>query len=340
MVVPADVLQAAERGDVAAVKFWLDAGGDANDYTSTSQYRSRLLSALCTKPQCVSVVSLLLEHGAEINSRSLDTVLQAAIWAGRDMLSLLLSHGADPSPEGMQWTALHAASRNADHEIVAMLLDHGADPNRCMTYLEEDEGPTGQILEGLTNDPPTPLMCAAESCKSIEIIRLLLSRGADFELRTLPSWVTGPVGFNAEDYARTGLPGAFFQNGRDVREAPTTREEARELELADKHGGCDDRLPGEVEGVIELLSDVRAAGSWKRYVNEPRRQLLSLQKLYHAKRASPRASVLAALYELPPPLVWTVLKFWRSSRDAGAPEPNPRLLHLAAEPETRREESA
>ena len=167
-----------------------------------------------------------------------------------------------------------------------------------------------------------------------------LSRGADFELRTLPSWITGPVGFNAEDYARTGLPGAFFDNGRDVREAPTTREEACELELADKHGGCDDRLPGEVEGVIELLSDVRAAGSWKRYVNEPRRQLLSLQKLYHAKRASPRASVLAALYELPPPLVWTVLKFWRSSRDAGAPEPNPRLLHLAAEPETRREESA
>ena len=75
-------------------------------------------------------------------------------------------------------------------------------------------------------------------------------------------------------------------------------------------------------------------------MNEPRRQLLSLQKLYHAKRASPRASVLAALYELPPPLVWTVLKFWRSSRDAGAPEPNPRLLHLAAEPETGREESA
>ena len=99
----------------------------------------------------------------------------------------------------------------------------------------------------------------------------------------------------------------------------------------------DCRLPGEVEGVIELLSDVRAAGSWKRYVNEPRRQLLSLQKLYHAKRASPRASVLAALYELPPSLVWTVLKFWRSSRDVGAPEPNPRLLHLAAESE---EESA
>ena len=72
-------------------------------------------------------------------------------------------------------------------------------------------------------------------------------------------------------------------------------------------------------------------------MNEPRRQLLSLQKLYHAKRASPRASVLAALYELPPPLVWTVLKFWRSSRDAGAPEPNPRLFHLAAESD---EESA
>ena len=75
-------------------------------------------------------------------------------------------------------------------------------------------------------------------------------------------------------------------------------------------------------------------------MNEPRRQLLSLQKLYHAKRASPRASVLAALYELPPPLVWTVLKFWRSSRDAGAPEPNPRLLHLAAEHEAWRNDES
>ena len=172
-----------------------------------------------------------------------------------------------------------------------------------------------------------------QTCHFVEIIRLLLSRGADLELRTLPSPLTGPVGFNAEDYARTGLPGVFFENGRDVTEAPTTREEARQLWESES----DDRLPGEVEGVIELLSDVRAAGSWKRYVNEPRRQLLSLQKLYHAKRASPRASVLAALYELPPPLVWTVLKFWRSSRDAGAPEPNPRLLHLAVESD---EESA
>ena len=178
-------------------------------------------------------------------------------------------------------------------------------------------------------------MCAAESCKSIEIIRLLLSRGADLELRTLPSPLTGPVGFNAEDYARTGLPGGGW-NGRDITEAPTTREEARQLWESES----DDRLPGEVEGVIELLSDVRAAGSWKRYVNEPRRQLLSLQKLYHAKRASPRASVLEALYELPPPLVWTVLKFWRSSRDAGAPDPNPRLLHFGAESEAGREESA
>ena len=41
----------------------------------------------------------------------------------------------------------------ADPEV-AMLLDHGADP-RCMTGAQEDEGPTGQILLGLTNDPPT-----------------------------------------------------------------------------------------------------------------------------------------------------------------------------------------
>ena len=74
--------------------------------------------------------------------------------------------------------------------------------------------------------------------------------------------------------------------------------------------------------------------------DEPRRQLLSLQKLCHAKRASPPAGVFAALYELPQPVVWIVLKFWRSSRDAGAPEPNPRLLHLAAEHEAWRNDDS
>ena len=47
------------------------------------------------------------------------------------------------------------------------------------------------------------------------------------------------------------------------------------------------RLEGEVESIIELLADVRSAGSWKRYVCAWRVELLLLQRLCADGRAYP-----------------------------------------------------
>ena len=104
--------------------------------------------------------------------------------------------------------------------------------------------------------------------------------------------------------------------------------------------------------MIDVLVDVRAAGSWRRYSNEPRIRLFLLHALCEAKRAFPpphpcvgvdfdppeplpwgvpptaaaaariRAarlsdtpSLATRLYALPAPLVWNVLTFWASARD-------------------------
>ena len=76
-------------------------------------------------------------------------------------------------------------------------------------------------------------------------------------------------------------------------------------------------MPGVVEGTLAFFRDYRTAGgTWKRYVAEPRKQLLVLRKLVERGRARPKA--LAGLFgrkDLPDVLFWKVLAFWRSARD-------------------------
>jgi hypothetical protein len=94
-----------------------------------------------------------------------------------------------------------------------------------------------------------------------------------------------------------------------------------------------------VEGALALFRDYRAAGgTWKRYVAEPRKQLLVLRRLVERGRARPPrrswtslartligrepseddgAKALHYLFgrKLPDVLFWKVLAFWRSDRD-------------------------
>ena len=80
---------------------------------------------------------------------------------------------------------------------------------------------------------------------------------------------------------------------------------------------------GDVDAVRSWLADggdafrdYRAAGStWKRYVAEPRKQLLVLRRLVERGRAAPPDGTLARVQGLPDVLFWKVLAFWRSDRD-------------------------
>ena len=78
---------------------------------------------------------------------------------------------------------------------------------------------------------------------------------------------------------------------------------------------------GRPEAFLALLADVRAAGSFKRYANAPRIDVVVLQALCAKGRAAPPPA-LARLFptstkspHLPREIFWRILQFWRTDRD-------------------------
>ena len=80
------------------------------------------------------VVSLLIDRSANLNAKDFDqkTPLYLALERGHDeIVRLLLNHGADANhPDNHGRTPVHLASESGRGEIVRLLLDHGADTNR------------------------------------------------------------------------------------------------------------------------------------------------------------------------------------------------------------------
>ena len=284
MVVPTHVVDCEERGDVRGLAEWLENGGDANDRTAE---HDSLLHVLTMSPAAEpAVATLLLDNGAQWEDGM--HIITAAAHTNADFIRYLCSLGADPNYMcPTNWTPLHAATRGHDVDVVVALLDCGGDPSICIAPETEDD----QVY-----NPPTPLMCAAASSHYAEMVRSLLSRGADFSAKNL-------AGETAEDYAR----GALNRPTRDELPDPE-----------DYIAWQDDinwRLAGEAERIVDMLAGVRAAGSWKRYVGAWRVQLLLLQRLSVTGRAFPRTELMERLIALPPPMVGKVASYWRTSRD-------------------------
>jgi ankyrin repeat protein len=129
---------------------------------------------LTTSLRYVRVARLLLQHGANVNSRRNDhwTPLHIASYFGNlEIVGLLLDHGADPdaNAEGNNGAKpLHNVSygkyRSQEDgvRVTQLLLDRGADVN------------------ARRNDHWTPLHCASYF-GIVEILRVLLDHGADPE---------------------------------------------------------------------------------------------------------------------------------------------------------------
>ena len=179
------------------------------------------------------------------------------------------------------WSRARAqAAASIGHQgIVPLLLKHGA-----------------AVDAKSTTKKLTPLMIAARfsGFVSLGVVRELLRGGADLDAVDVD-------GRNAEAIARRRLSFEIY-NGEGIPQTP---------------GIC--RRPGAVEAFLALLADVRAAGSWKRYANEPRIQLVVLRKLTERGRATvPRYHNMHTLFAgrtLPDVIFWKILKFWRTDRD-------------------------
>ena len=116
--------EAAVTGDIAAMKQGLAGGADPN--AKDPQSGSTLLAAAALMGH-TEIVTLLLEHGADVNARSRDdgTALHAAAFLGRtETVKLLLEKGADTTlRNNMGGTAIAGAKLDWGFakSIIAML---------------------------------------------------------------------------------------------------------------------------------------------------------------------------------------------------------------------------
>ena len=288
---PAHV-QAAFAGDVGAVEAWISGGGDVNQH---SYWFGSLLSAAIVGSQ-TQMREFLLERGARCGKFDVFCLCEDILTKTNhvDIARLLIEHGADPAmgrTSDTTWATSHKLA-----VIAGFSTTQERTAIRCallMRLLVERGAPVDARLGANNNQlavGTTPLMVAAIYSAPVVVLRELLRLGADLSATT-------SRGESALSLARRRV----LDN--DASSSPAAKQ-----------------------AVLTFLNDVSAAGTFKRYVNEPRKSLLVLAKLCERGRATaPRRGALARLFPtrrsrragegLPDVLFWKVVSFWRTSRD-------------------------
>ncbi len=197
------LMTCARTGQVGAVRA-LRAGGADIDVADGWRGQTPLMWAAAENH--VAVMNVLLEGGANVDALSTGrfTALMFAVRQdARDAVRLLISAGADVNlvaPEDPDATRsrrrnpvagslLSIAISNRHYSVAGMLLDAGADPNasnaRGRTVLHDllasrsPQRHLGNVVVAFTGEDPTQL-------GSLELIEMLLAKGADPNARTEP----------------------------------------------------------------------------------------------------------------------------------------------------------
>ncbi len=301
---PGRVAHAAQNGELDTVQRWLAAGGSPDASSERGGKTSSLIEYACasSRPANAEVVGLLCAAGVNVEGPRGDgkPLEHASKYGAEAAVRHLLRAGA-PVNEGRgvflhvavavnslrlyrdPWSIDHAKrAASVGHQgIVRLLLAHGAAVDAMISEIQT-----------------TPLHITARlsGFVSLGIVKELLKHGAS--LGAADAW-----GRNAEDLAQTRLNKPIYTDDG----IPEDPQEARR--------------PGAVEAFLALLADVRAAGSFKRYANAPRLDVVVLQALCVQGRASPPPA-LARLFptstkspHLPREIFWRILQFWRTDRD-------------------------
>ena len=287
-ILPPAVEQSKIWKSAQAIEEYFEAGGSADDTSANGRPLLHMVLTSGAGHRIERGVHAVLDGGP----RNVD-----ARWLGRTPLHVTVASHLGP-----------ALSSNL--RIIAMLIDAGADVDARdegdVDAWEWDESwDESDSDEGAPRARQTPLMLAAQSCRKYASMRLLLSRGARLDLRDNTDADVAAI------MAADGRP-----NGRKFRryfnQASTDRFQ--------------DWLDADYAKATKLVADVRAAGTWARYLHEPRVRLDVLRILLARGRAIPpmrmrtrRRSgkdIVACLFtELPADLFRHAIGFWRSDRD-------------------------
>jgi ankyrin repeat protein len=124
---PKTISEAADEGNIEAVKQYLDGGVDVN--VKDIRFGWTPLHRAAT----TEIAELLIAEGADVNANDQhgQTPLHSAAWnSHKEIAELLISKGADVNAKGdADWTPLHWATEGGHKETVELLIAKGADVN-------------------------------------------------------------------------------------------------------------------------------------------------------------------------------------------------------------------
>ena len=169
------LLFAARVGDLESARILLEAGANPND--TTTDRMSALV--LATYRGNIPVATLLLDKGADPNAAGAG--FTALHWAAGTWENDTTKNNITTDRPDYDWHAA-AGLKEGRTDFVRVLLAHGADPNVRITRAPVRTGSSKNLDLSELHGATAFLLAAASG--SVDIMRILVDKGADFRLGT------------------------------------------------------------------------------------------------------------------------------------------------------------